>query len=468
ELSGDELRRLIDAVTDRIAEHIDTLPDQLASDVEGADEIARSVMEPLPENGQAIEPLLDDLFNDLIPKSFNTAGPGYFAFIPGGGILHAAAADLIANAVNRYVTVHAAAPALAQLEATVVRWFRDVFGCPAGSGGFLTSGGSLANWSALVAARVNRLPENFLAGVIYASDQAHHSVQKAAAMAGFPRDAVRVIPSDNRFRIRLDLLKRRIERDRAKGKTPFALVANGGTVHTGAVDDLDALADLAEQEGMWLHVDAAYGGFFLLTERGKHALRGIERADSVTLDPHTGLFLPYGTGAMIVRDGSTLRPAFSASGDYLPAMQEDPDLVDFCDVSPELSRDFRGLRVWLPMKVHGAGTFRRCLDEKLDLARWAAEQLRTIEGVEIVAEPELSIVAFRLVREGLGDDELDCLNQALLARINADGRVFLTPTRLDGRLVIRLAVLSFRSHLDRVSACLEIIRAAVNETTRTP
>jgi aromatic-L-amino-acid decarboxylase len=463
ELEGDALRRLIDAASERILAHIASLPEQPSADVAGGAELARSLAEPLPETGISADELLDLLFDRLIPKTFNAAGPGYLAYIPGGGVPHTAVADLISDATNRYVGVFAAAPGLAQLEANVCRWFCGLAGLPASSRGILTSGGSLATFSAIVAARRDRLPEDFLSGRIYASDQTHHAIAKAAMLAGFPESAVREIESDELFRIRLDALERAVAEDRSAGRTPFLVVGNAGTTNTGAVDDLPALADLAARERLWLHVDAAYGGFFLLTREGARRLTGIERADSIVLDPHKGLFLPYGTGALLVRDGETLRRAHALSADYMPEMQQDPELADFNLLSPELSRGFRGLRVWLPVKMHGIGPFRRNLEEKLELARWAAERLREIPGIEILAEPQLSIVAFRLRRADAGGKELDALNQGLLRRINARRRVYLTGTRLRDRFALRICVLSFRTHRDRMEMAIEDIRAAARD-----
>jgi len=336
-------------------------------------------------------------------------------------------------------------------------------GYPASALGLLTTGGSMANLIALVTARRERLPENFLSGVLYASDQAHHSVQKAALLAGFPPANVRAVPSDERFRIRVDALAEAVAADRAAGLRPFFLVVSAGTTNTGAVDDITAAADFAQAQGLWLHVDAAYGGFFVLTERGRRALRGMERADSITLDPHKGLFLPYGTGSVLVRDAGALRRAHSVHAEYLPPVPEDPDFVDYASVSPELSRDFRGLRVWLPIKMHGIGAFRRALDEKLDLAAWAADDLRRVPGVEIVAEPQLSLLAFRIVKPGLDDAALDDLNRRVMEAVNARRRVYITSTIARGRFLIRICVLSFRTHMERVQMAIEDLRAAIGE-----
>jgi aromatic-L-amino-acid decarboxylase len=455
-----EMHRLVDEAMRRIVAHVESLPSQPAMDVEGATEYSRTLIEPLPRKGEPYEKLLDFLFDEAIPRSFTASGPGYLAYVPGGGIFHAAVADLIADAVNRYVGVCAAAPVLVQLEANVVRWFCEILGLPRGSGGFLTTGASLGNFSAIVAARKELLPDDFLRGTLYCSSQIHHSFQKAANLAGFPYANIREVPVDAQFRIRVDALQEAIERDRYDGWTPFLIAGSAGTTNTGAVDDLEALARVAREQRCWFHVDGAYGALFALTERGRAVLRGIEQADSIILDPHKTLFLPFGTGALLVRDARTLRRAHSLHADYLPDMQHEDELIDFCEISPELSRDFRGLRVWLPLKLFGIEPFREQLDEKLDLMNWTITELRKIEGIEIVAEPQLTITAFRLVREGA---DLDALNRVLLDRINARKRVMLTPAVLDGRFVIRIAIGSHRTHRDRVEMMLDDIRAAVGE-----
>lgn len=461
EPAGAEMRALVEMALNRIVRHIESLPEQRAARTEPVEDFARSLRGPLPEQAAAPEAVMDFLFEEAIPRSFNTAGPGYLAYIPGGGIFHSAVADLIAAATNRYVGVWVAAPVLAELEAEVLRWFCGLVGYPSSALGILTSGGSLANFSAVLAARRERLPEDFLTGTIYASDQVHHSVTKAAALAGFPAANVRLVGSDGRFRVRVDEMEALIERDRSEGRHPFLLVGSAGTVNTGAVDDLVALAGVAERHGLWYHVDAAYGGFFVMTERGRKALRGIERADSITLDPHKGLFLPYGTGCLLARDVEALRRAHAGHGEYMPEMREEADLVDFCQISPELSRDFRGLRVWLPLKLVGAGAFRRALDEKLDLARWAWARLREIEGIEVIAEPELSLLAFRYRGRDAELEEANRLNREILAAINERGRVYLTGTTVRGQFVLRICVLSFRTHVDRLEMCLEDVREAV-------
>ncbi len=462
DLTGEEMRLLVDAAMDRIVAHVDSLPEQPAGHTVGGAKLARSLVEPLPEAGAPFPKLLDLLFNRAIPRSINTAGPGYLAYVPGGGLLHSAVADLISDSVNRYVGLFGAAPGLAQIEANVIDWFRGMVGLPEGAGGILTSGGSLSALTAFITARRERLPENFLSGVIYVSDQAHHSLEKAALLAGFPARNVRklVTDPDDGFRLRAAALDAAVEEDLRQGLTPFLVVASAGTTNTGAVDALDELADAAQRHELWLHVDGAYGGFFVLTAEGRATLKGIERADSVVLDPHKSLFLPYGTGALLVRDAVALRRTHSLAADYLPQSKEG---ADFCEMSPELTRPFRGLRVWLPLKLHGAAPFRAALEEKLALARWAAQELKTIPGIEVLAEPQLSTLAFRLRLETAEPEERNRLNRRFLQRINDRGRVLLTGTLLRGEFAIRICVLSFRTHQDRMDLCLEDIRLAREE-----
>jgi aromatic-L-amino-acid decarboxylase len=460
EISGESFLRMADTAARQIAAFLDTLPEQPASNYDEAERRARLIVEPLPQVGQPFEQLLTRLLEEVFPVGLNTPSPGYLAYIPGGGLPHAAVADLISLALNRYVGLWAAAPAVAQLEATVVRWLCDIAGYGGQSGGFLTSGGSLANWAALVIARELKARDTFRSAVVYTSNQAHHSVAKAVHLAGIPREQLRSIDVDESFRIRVPALRSQIAVDRRQGLIPLAIVAHAGTTNTGAVDDLAELADLAEAERLWLHVDAAYGGFFLLTERGRAALQGIAQADSITLDPHKGLFLPYGTGCLLARRNQDLKDTFAGRGAYMNVTAHE-DFVDFCDISPELSRDFRGLRLWLPLKMHGIEPFRQCLDEKLDLARHAAKRLRAIRGINVLAEPDLSIVAFQRVAPAASMDDQNRMNRDLLERVNSSRRVWLSSTILREQVVLRLCIFSFRTHQDRVDECIELIRQTV-------
>jgi aromatic-L-amino-acid decarboxylase len=321
----------------------------------------------------------------------------------------------------------------------------------------------MATLSAIVAARQDRLGEDFSAGTLYLSPRTHHSAAKAARIAGLPAAAVRVVPTTADLRMDVAAASQMIAADRQAGHRPFLLVANAGSTDTGTIDPLGDLGRLAAREGLWFHVDGAYGGFFQLTRRGRAALSGVEAADSIVLDPHKGLFLPYGTGVLLVRDTAPLRAAHSGDGDgdgdgsYLQDLSGDHELPDVSALGPELSRDFRGLRVWLPLRLHGVGAFRAALDEKLDLAAHAHADLARDPRLELPWPPDLSTVAFRLRH---GDDDA---NLRFLDRINTSGHVFSSSTRVGGRVLLRLCILSHRTHLLHVDRALQIIHAAVRE-----
>jgi aromatic-L-amino-acid decarboxylase len=441
------------AVAAFVGEHVRTLPDQPSSDLEGAEADRRRFREPAPEEGTPLPALLERL-RPAVARSFNTAGPGYLAFIPGGGVIAAALADFLALAVNRYMGVARAAPVLHEIEVTTIRWLAGMMGYPAGARGILTSGGSLSNLVALITARCERLPADFLGGTIYLSEETHLSVTKAARLAGFPPRRVRPIPVDARFRLVPEALEAAIEEDRASGLHPFLVVANVGTTNTGAVDPLPVILEIAGRRGLWVHADAAYGGFFRIAPGGEALMPGLERCDSITLDPHQGLFLPYGTGCLLVRDGEALRRAHEGSAHYLQDVAAgEEETVNFTDLSPELSRDFRGLRLWLPLQLHGVASFREQLREKLELAREAAALLAADGRFELLdAPPQLSIVAFR--RRGWDD----AAQAELLRRVNGRRRVFLSSTTMGGRFVLRICVLSFRTHRDRVLDAVTALR----------
>jgi aromatic-L-amino-acid decarboxylase len=446
-----ELEAQTRAVADFVLAHLRTLDAQPSFDLDGVEELRTSFREAVPETGRSLPDLLQRL-RPGIAKSYNTAGPGYLAYIPGGGVFASALADFVATATNRYVGVPGAAPALAQIEETAVSWLCTLMGLPAGARGILTSGGSLSNFSAIVTARHERLGEDFRDGVIYFSDQTHYCVSKAARLAGFPRASLRALPTDARLRLVPDALAEAIREDRSKGRQPFLVVANVGTTNTGAIDPLPEVLRIAREHGLWLHADAAYGGFFRLAPGGEALLRGIEDCDSITLDPHKGLFLPYGLGALLVRDGAALLRTHRESASYVQDVAEEGSL-GFADLSPELSRDFRGLRLWLPLMLHGIAAFREQLAEKLALARWVCDELKKDSCFEVLDEPQLSIVAFRLRAP-----EADCLGPELLRRVNERRRVFLSSTRIGGLYALRICVLSFRTHEDRVRDAVEALR----------
>ncbi len=447
----EEWRTLATAVVDYLTTVLQDLPDAPAANFDQVDAVVAdpALRRPPPEAGRPLAEVLGVL-DRAASVGLNPSSPGYLAFIPGSGLVSAGLAGLIADVLNRYTGLAFPAPALVALEADVLRWLADLFDLPATGGGLFSSGGSLATFSALVAARSDRLPEDFLRGTLYVTDQVHLSVVKAARLAGFPPSAVRVVREDGAQRMDVEALRQLVERDRRDGRLPFCVIANAGTTNTGAIDPLGEIADLCAHERLWLHVDGAYGAAFQLTERGRRRLRGIERADSITLDPHKGFFLPFGTGCLLVRDTATLRAAHS--GDDAHYLQDigAADLPDFADYGPELTREFRGIRLWLPLHLHGVAAFRAALDEKLDLAQWVYTALADEPALHVYGVPALTTVTFRCAE--------DDTTAELLRRVNAERRVHLSSTRIDGRFVARVTILNHRTDRARVEEAVAAIR----------
>lgn len=436
-------------VVSRIADHVDGLAKAPASRFGGADDsVARMLRPPIEEPG-TFDGLLD-AFQSAASYGVDTAGPGYLAYFPAGGLVSSAFAEAIAHIYNRYTAVAHFAPALVAMEHGVLRWLADLFGLPASAGGLVTTGGSTATLAAVVAARQDRLGEDLADARLYVTEQTHFCVAKAARLAGLPSSAVRIVPT-RRLRMDPAAAAQMIADDRAMGLRPFLLVGTAGTTSTGTVDPLPELGELAEREGLWFHVDAAYSGGLRLTARGHERLAGIEGADSIVVDPHKSLFLQYGTGVLLVREPSTLLAAHADSGDYLQDLETVGGLPDFGYYGPELTREFRGLRLWLPLHLHGVAAFREALDEKLDLAELVHRELVADPLFEVPWEPDLTVVVFRLY----GDDDA---SRRLLERVNATERIFLSSTLVEGRFFLRINPTSHRTHAAEVRAALAVIR----------
>lgn len=464
-----EMSAMADTVTRQVTAFLaarDLRPahDGTAPDTER--ELTDAFLAAPPQDGTPLGGLMDRL-GTAAENAIETAGPRLLAALPGGGLYASALAEFFTRAVNRYGTLAAAAPALTALEEGVLRWMaRDVCGLPPGSSGVLTTGGSMANLSALVTARHDRLGEDIGRGTLYVSEQAHYSVAKAARIAGIPQRNVRVVPVDEHLRMDLRAAAERIRADRAAGLRPFLLVATAGTTDTGAIDPLPGAGDLAAREDLWFHVDAAYGGFFRLTGRGRERTAGIERADSVTLDPHKALFLPFGTGALVVREPGRLQDAHDGSAHTLQDVGASDALPDYARRGIELSRENRGVRVWLPLHLYGLSAFRDALDEKLDLAARVHRTLSAVPHLDVPWRPELTAVAFAVRPERPGEAArlaADAATRRLLDRVNADGRSVVHSTTVAGRQLIRLCVLAHRTHEEHVDDVLHLITAEKGE-----
>ena len=453
-----ELRNAVVASAERFLREIET-----ANAYEETEGKGIGLLEaPISAHGMAIEAALDLFEREVVRPGAATASGAHLAYIPGGGIYHSALGDYLAAVSNKYPGIFFTGPGPVRMENMLLRWVADLLGYPATAGGNIASGGSLATLTAVVTARdAHGIRGTGLASaLVYLTSQAHHCIEKALQIAGLAEVEVRQVPIDDRFRMRVDALEQAIAADRAQGLRPWMIVANAGTTDTGAVDPLGALATVAEREGCWFHVDAAYGGFFLLTEHGCSMLAGIERSDSVILDPHKSLFLPWGAGIVLVRDARQLAAAHSYSGAYLQDALREPGEISPADVSPELTKHFRALRMWLPLIVLGTEPFRAALDEKLLLARYFYREIEAL-GFEVGPPPDLSIVTYRWAPPGATLEQANELNQQIVDNVRKDGRIFLSSTMIDGKFVLRMVALSFRTHLRTIELALAVLKEQV-------
>jgi len=443
---------------------MDNLPDRPAV-VATEDKGVGILDSPISEGPIPIEQALDLLKNHVDrPGENEGTSSGYLAYIPSGGLYTAALGDYIAAVTNRYVGLSYCSPGAAHIEPMLWRWMADFIGYPTTAAGDFTSGGSIANLSAIVTAReAHQLKAaDYPRAVAYLSDQTHHSVVKGLRIAGMKECIVRHIQLDQNYRMQAEELEAAILNDQQAGLLPWLVVASAGTVDTGAVDPLASLADISRHNRLWLHIDGAYGAMFALCEIGKAILRGIERADSVTLDPHKGLFMTLGTGAVLVRNGDDLLKAYQYHANYLEGVEtvSDTGEVSQADLSPELTRPYRGLRLWLALKLTGVAPFRAALEEKLMLARHFYEGLQQLDGFVAGPPPDLSVVMFRYHPTRGNANEF---NQKLIEAIQHDGRIFLSSTKINGEVFLRLAVLGFRTHLETIELALEILKQKAKE-----
>lgn len=412
----------------------------------------------LQEQPSDFATLLHTVEEQIDTYGINPASGGHLGYIPGGGIYHAALGDYLADVSNRYSGIRFASPGAAELERQLVLWMCGLVGFGPGASGDLTSGGSIANLSAIVAAREARGINSAAipASPIYCTAQVHHCVTKAVGIAGLRECPLRLVPMDPDYRMDTAALAQMLAADRHDGLNPWLVVASAGTTDTGAIDPLEELSELATEHQLWLHVDAAYGGAFLLCDYGQQCMRGISRADSVVLDPHKGFFLPYGSGAVLVRDGATLANAYAYQANYMQDAAGAESVPSPASLSPELTRPFRGLRLWFPLRLAGLAAFRACLDEKLLLARYFHQRLSALGGFEVGPSPDLSVVTYRYV-PARGD--ADAFNRRLIREIQDHGEVFISSTLIDGTFMLRLAVLNFRTHLGHIDRLLELLES---------
>lgn len=417
--------------------------------------------DPLIITGEkySLPELLNKYQKEVIGTGIIAPSGGHFGYIPAGGIYTAAIADFIAAVTNPYAGVHYASPGAANIENAVVNWLKSVFSFPESSAGSLTSGGSVSNLVAFTAARdkYRVKDEAIRKNVVYLTEQVHHSAQKALRIIGLEDVIIRYISLDDHFRMIPGALEDQIKKDIHDGLRPFMVIGTAGTTDTGAVDPLDKIATIAEQYNLWFHVDAAYGGFFILTSK-KDLFKGIERADSLIVDPHKSMFIPYGIAGVLIKDKKAVFHSNAYSGNYMQDAAGDEMAKSPANLSIELTRHFRGLRLWLPLQIHGIEPFRACLEEKLLLVKYFRNKMKEL-GFELGPEPDLSISYFRYPFKTDPEEK----NKRLMNEIHKDGEIYFSSTVINGQFVIRIAALSFRSKKGTVDRATEMIKRCLEK-----
>jgi glutamate/tyrosine decarboxylase-like PLP-dependent enzyme len=470
------MRRLGHRTVDIVARHLAGLRRSPVGRTGTRPDLRALLEEPAPRIGRPPLAVLRRCERDVLGHTLGAHHPRFFGFVPACASYAGVLGDLLASGFNVFAGTWLEASGPAQVEITVLDWFRGWLGMPAAAGGLMVSGGSAANLTALVTARETlfrgRPHRERGRAVIYLSEQGHSSVERAARVIDIPTERTRSIPTDGRFRMSLPDLAAAIARDRRRGLRPFCVVANAGSTNTGSIDPLPALARLCRRERLWLHVDGAYGGFAVLTRRGRALLRGIGRADSVTLDPHKWLYAPFEAGCLLVRDRRLLRRAFAIHPEYLQDVRAEAEEVNFCDYGIQLTRSFRALKVWLALQMYGTRRIAAIIERSMECARRAGERLAASPTFEILSPAALGVVCFRYVprrlrgaragaarpgarrsgrlsapplRPATEEAVLDRINEEITRRVREAGRSFFSSTVLRGRYSLRLCVLGHRT-----------------------
>jgi aromatic-L-amino-acid/L-tryptophan decarboxylase len=437
-LSRKEMRKFGYAVVDLLSEHFANVQEgPVGTKAEPSKMIPLFDQDP-SETGHDPNELLAQLERDVFPNNLHVDHPRFFAFVPGPNNFVSTMADALAAGFNIFNGTWLGGSAAAAVELGVVRWLCRACGLPKSAGGLFVSGGSMANLTGLVAARHSFLQDRFDGAMVYFSDQTHSSVERALHVIGFSREQIRKLPSDENFRLSIQKLSEAIASDRAKGSRPFCIIANAGTTNTGAIDPLNELADLAAKEKMWLHVDGAFGAAAVLSERGKQMLYGLERSDSISLDPHKWLFQSFECGCVLVRDVALLKSAFQIKPDYLRDVHRNTAEFNPADHGVQLTRSFRALKVWLSLQTFGVAAFREAITRGFELAEIAERELRSRKGWEILSPAQMATVCFRF-----GDS--DDLQTQLVDLMIRDGFALLTSTELRGVAALRLCTINPRT-----------------------
>lgn len=459
ELSEKEMKSYGYKVIDAIVEHFVTQNEKLPVVSGTREEMAKLFQKEPPAERLNPEEVLNYVLDEIMTKSNIVSHPKSYSFVPGPSNFISAMADALAAGFNVFSGGWQASPAAAAMEINCMNWLLSIFGFPQKEGGgIFTSGGSMANLTALITARNVKCGDHFDDAVIYLSDQAHSSNIKAIRMLGFKKEQIRIIPTDGEFKFSINKLKNAIAKDRLEGHHPFCLIATAGTTNTGTVDPLTELAEICKKEDIWFHIDGAYGGFAMLSELGKPVLKGIENADSLTIDPHKWLYQPYELGCLLVRDHNWLSGTFTERPEYLRDIEGNTSEINFYDHGIELTRRFRALKFYMSLKTFGLNEFKDAITYNIKLAEEVEEYLRHSPDWEIVSPATLAVINFRYnpLGNNLSEEELDALNQHISQKVVESKEALLVTTILNGQVVLRMCLINPRTTMNDIKETIAL------------
>jgi glutamate/tyrosine decarboxylase-like PLP-dependent enzyme len=443
-----EMRALGYRAVDEVVSHLSALDTKRVGRKAPMEHLQPKVMEPIPRQGRSADEIFRRLRETVFSNIMNIGHPRFLAFVPGAPNFVGIVGDLLASGFNVFSGSWIGGSSAAAIEIAVIDWLCKLCGLPEGSGGLFVSGGSVANLTALTAARHSILNDHLEGAVAYLSDQTHSSVERALRVIGLLPQQIRRVPGDESFRVSTDQLTRAVEEDRGRGLRPFCVIANAGTVSSGAIDDLHRISEICRANGMWMHVDGAYGAAAVISDEGRALLEGLSLADSLSLDPHKWLFQPIECGCVLLRNASVLQSTFQIHASYLSEIHRNAEL-NFCDYGIQLTRGFRALKVWMSFQYFGLDTFVQSVEHGLALARIAEVEIRRRPVWEIVTPAQMGIITFR--RKGVGESFYRRLHDAMLQ----DGYALLTTTVLNNEVVLRMCTINFRTTKDDINQTLD-------------
>jgi glutamate/tyrosine decarboxylase-like PLP-dependent enzyme len=444
-------------VVDAVIEHFEKQDEKLPVKNASREEMDKLFSEDAPENPMPATDVLNFVLENVMTQSNVSTHRKTYAFVPGPSNYISVMSDTLATGFNIFAGGWVGSAGAAGLEISTLNWMLKLFNFPVKKGGgIFTSGGSMANLTALATARKVKCGEDFSKAIIYLSDQAHSSNIKAINILGFKKEQVRIIPTNLEFKFSINKLKNAIAKDKIEGLKPFCLIASSGTTNTGTIDPLEELAVIAKKENIWFHIDGAFGGAVILSKKGKKILKGIDKADSLTIDPHKWLFQPYEIGCLLVRDHTCLSGTFTEKPEYLRDIEGNESEINFYDHGIELTRHFRALKFYMSIKTFGLKAFREAIDYNIKLAEQVEAVLRKSDKWEIVSPANLAIINFRYnpVKENLSEDKIDLVNQKIAAKMMASGEAQLVTTILLGQVVLRMCLINPKTTLEDVMSTI--------------